>query len=293
MEVLTRPLYQPIRYCAQGTPATGKSESASLLAQRLRIPYINIDAASMPDYHTAAAQLLGSGRGIVGSHQSGRLEQAAKHHTGVVVEISDLDHAPLSVRSTLADLFLQVLETGEAQSATGAMFSCANLIFAFTMNLPQGMDEQIYKGIGFNNYPSRCEVERRVADEIKNMLSSAFLSRVGMPILFEPLDGDALAVIVERVIKISIFNAAERLRCPIQDIILEEGLGKKVIVSLQTSITSFGARALLEHGRTVAAKALSAIQQRSVLLAGKSLFITASSEGKLIINHQEKRRIIC
>lgn len=284
MECLTRPLYQPIRYCAQGTPATGKSESASLLARRLGIPYINIDAASLPDYHTAAAQLLGAGRGIVGSHQSGRLEQAAKHHTGVVVEVSDLDHASPSVRSTLADLFLQVLETGEAQSATGAMFSCANLIFAFTMNLPGGLDEEVHKGIGFNNRPSRQDVNRRVALEIKNMLSSAFLSRVGKPILFEPLDRNALAVIIERAIKKAVIDAAERLHCCIRDVILDAGLGSKVISNIDTNIRSFGARSLLEQGRSMAAEAFTHLQQGKTDISGKSILISASANGKIFIN---------
>ena len=165
MECLARPLYQPFRYCAQGTPATGKSESAILIAKLLNIPYVNIDAASMPDYYTATSQLLGSARGIVGSFQSGRLEQAAKHHSGALIEISDLDHASPNVRCVLADLFLQILETGEAQSATGAMFSCANLILAFTMNLPKGQDERVRKKIGFSSEPTRPEVGREVGDD--------------------------------------------------------------------------------------------------------------------------------
>jgi len=284
MECLTRPLHQPIRYCAQGTPATGKSESAALLAQRLGIPHINIDAASMPDYHTAAAQLLGSGRGIVGSHQSGRLEQAAKHHAGVLVEVSDLDHASPFVRSALADLFLQILENGEAQSSVGAMFSCANLIFAFTMNLPGGMDETVRKGIGFNNAPSRGDINKRVVSEIKMMLSGAFLSRIGTPILFEPLDGEALAAIIERAIKRAILSAADRLHSHIQEVILEAGTGLKVISSLETSIASFGARALLEHGRSMAAEAFTKLQQGGGLLSGKTLLVTATSDGKVNIN---------
>lgn len=117
-ECLTRPPHQPLRYCAQGTPGTGKSESAALLARWLDVPYVNIDAASMSDSYTATAQLLGSGRGIVGSFQAGRLEQVARHHTGVVVEVSDIDHAPPPVRSTLADLFLQVLETGASDEGS-------------------------------------------------------------------------------------------------------------------------------------------------------------------------------
>jgi len=284
METLTRPLHQPIRYCAQGTPATGKSESAVLLARRLGIPYVNIDAASMPDYHTAASQLLGSGRGIVMSYQAGRLEQVAKHHTGVLVELSDLDHAVPSVRGVLADLFLQVLETGEAQSATGAMFSCTNVIFAFTMNLPGGMDEGVRKGIGFTNAPTRQDVNKRVVSEIKMMLSSAFVSRIGTPILFEPLDGEALDAIVELAVRKAIVSAAERLHAPVRDIELEKGLGSRVIATLEASVSSFGARALLEHGRSVAATAFVELHQRGVEIKGKTLHVSAAFGGKLVIH---------
>lgn len=255
MEALSRPAHQPIRYCAQGTPGTGKSESAVLLARRLEIPFINIDAASMSDPHTASSQLLGSGRGIVGSHQSGRLERAAKHHRGVVVEVSDLDHATPPVRAALADLFLQVLETGEAQSAMGAMFSCANLILAFTMNLPGGRDEALRTQIGFCNTPTRRDVNRQVAAEIQRTLSGAFLSRVGTPIVFDPLDGDALARILERAIRATLLDAAERLGAGVGDVVLEPGLGFHVLDRLESRLISYGARALLEHGRSLATDA--------------------------------------
>lgn len=256
MECLTRPLHQPLRYCAQGTPGTGKSESAILLAERLEIPYINIDAASIPDYYSAAAQLLGSGRGIVGSYQSGRLEQAAKHYKGALIEVSDLDHANERVRSGLADLFLQVLETGEAQSAAGAMFSCANLIFAFTLNLPNGADENVRKEFGFGEGPTSKQVRRRVVSEIKKMLSGAFLSRIGTPILFDPLDGESVVRILERSVLAAVHAAAERLSIPLGSVELEEGIGSALLASLPLNLRSFGARALLEHGRTLAAEAL-------------------------------------
>ncbi|MDY6988903.1 MAG: AAA family ATPase [Thermodesulfobacteriota bacterium] len=284
MEALTRPIHQPIRYCAQGTPGTGKSESAILLARKLDIPYVNIDAASMPDYHTAASQLLGSGRGIVMSHQAGRLEQTAKHHQGAVMEVSDIDHAHPSVRAYLGDLFTQPLETGEAQSATGAMFSCANVIFIFTMNLPGGMDEAVRKGIGFHNLPSDKEVRKRVTAEIKRMLSGAFLSRIGTPILFDPLDGDALAAIVERAIRKAILSATEHLDLPIQEVVLEEGLGATVLASVEPSITSFGARALLEHARALAAEAIVEVRQKMAKRGNKALRVSTTSQGGLRIN---------
>jgi hypothetical protein len=256
MECLTRPDHQPICYCAQGTPATGKSQSAILIAQRLGIPHINIDAASIPDFYTASAQLLGSGRGIVNSYQSGRLEQAAKHHSGVLVEISDLDHASPRVRSALADLFLQVLETGEAQSAAGAMFGCANIIFAFTINLPDRLDEKIRSHIGFGDGPSEREIRKDVESAIKDMFSSAFLSRIGTPIMFEPLNGDQLAEIIERAIRSSVMTAAGRLHMNVDGIRLQENLGRTVLDCMKANVLSHGARILLEHARNMTARAM-------------------------------------
>jgi len=287
-EVLTRPPEQPIRYCSQGTPGTGKSESAVLLAKRLKVPYVNIDAASMPDFHTAASQLLGSGRGIVMSNQAGRLEQVAKHHEGVVVEISDLDHASSSVRSSLADLFLQVLETGEAQSATGSMFSCANIIFAFTMNLPDGADESVRKAVGFNNTPTDSEVQQRVIAEIKHILSGAFLSRVGTPILFAPLEGEALSAILEETICKSVWTAANRMNLPVKKVVVAEQTGATLLASFTTGLTSFGARALLEFGRVLAAKAMLRFFEATPVIDSCTLLVTADpSYDKLLITKTE------
>ncbi len=287
-ECLTRPPYQPLRYCAQGTPGTGKSESAILLARRLDVPYINIDAASMPDYYTAAAQLLGSGRGIVGSYQSGRLEQAAKCHGGAVVEVSDLDHALPSVRAALADLFLQILETGEGQSAAGGMFSCANLVFAFTMNLPDGMDETVRKRIGFNHTVSRRQVTSDVAEHIKRMLSGAFLSRVGTPIVFDPLDGAALAMIIERAITAAILNAASRLNAGTPAVVLEDGLGVRVTAMIESQVISFGARALLEHGRCMASRAFLEMLRHTPDVTGRDLRVGLDPAGNLNIQPQHQ-----
>jgi len=282
-EALTRPLGQPLRYCAQGTPGTGKSESTLLIAHALGVPYINIDAASMPDYYTAAAQLLGSGRGIVGSYQSGRLEQAAKHHRGAVIEVSDLDHAVPSVRSALGDLFLQVLETGQGQSAAGAMFSCCNVLFVFTMNLPDGMDEFVRSRVGFCGAPSRRDVGEDVMAEIKRVLSGAFLSRVGTPILFEPLDGPALAAIVERAVRAAVNSAAERLGLEVGDIAIEAGVGEQIVASMDASTLSFGARVLLEHGRALAAEGMDAARHALKGLTQPVLRVSMGPDGRLTI----------
>jgi hypothetical protein len=280
-ESLTRPGHQPLRLCVEGTPATGKSESLALTAQWLNIPYVNFDAASITSAHTAAAQLLGSGRGIVGSHQSGRLEQAAKHHAGALIEVSDLDHAAAEVRSSLADLFLQVLDKGEAQSATGAMFSCANLIFGFSMNLPNKKDEKAHRSMGFQQDTSGRERRRRVVSALQDMLSGAFLSRIGAPILFHPLEGAALADIVSRAIAEALRSAAKRLYLPIRDVVILPEVGRGVIASLETSVTAFGARTIVEHGRSLAAQAILDLRSQGKTFRDKVLEVGATPAGRL------------
>jgi len=273
-ECLTRPLHQPLRLCLEGPPASGKSSSVALLADLLDIPLVNIDAASMNDSYTASAQLLGSGRGIVGSHQAGRLEVVARHHRGAVVEVSDLDHAVPSVRSALADLFLQVLETGEAQSATGTMFGCCNLLFAFTMNLPGNRDQELRKHLGFVTRPTPDDIRSDVASEIRHLLSAAFLSRVGSPILFEPLSSRALAAILERAMVSAVRTASERMHLNVADVVCADQVGDAVLSARELDASCSGARGLLELGRSLATEALLALLRHTPDLSGRVVRVT-------------------
>jgi hypothetical protein len=264
MEVLTRPISQPIRLWTLGTPATGKSESCFLLSKRLNIPYVNIDLGSFPNYHTCYSQLQGAARSYVGSHKPGRLEQVAKHHCGCLLELSDIDHAPHEVRVFIGDLLLQLLETGESQSAMGAMYNCTNLVIILTMNLPNGGDESLYRHLGFGKGPSFDEIQRSVVGEVKQMLSGALLSRLGAPVLFEPLEGNALARILETSIEKAVIAALQRMGRKPQTVKVTEGLGEQLIGFMKANVKSFGARAILEYGRKLAAKAvLTSLSSRS------------------------------
>jgi hypothetical protein len=273
-EVLTRLAYQPIRYLAEGTPGTGKSESAAILAHILGVPLVTIDAASMSDFYVASAQLLGSGRGIVGSNDSGRLEKAAKNSHGVVIELSDLDHARESVRSGLSDLFLQLLEQGHFQTSTGAIIPACNIILAFTVNLPDSADERVGIPMGFNTTPSSLDMQRTVDKELKKLFSSAFLSRIGQPILFKSLQGAELAIIAERAIVSASELALTRLQFQNMSLVTAPGLGEALIGSLTSNVTSLGARTVAEHARTGAAKAIAELAATHPSLDGKSLVVT-------------------
>jgi ATP-dependent Clp protease ATP-binding subunit ClpC len=292
-EALTRPDHQPIRCSLVGTAATGKTQCVAQTAQYIGVPYVNVDAASMPDFYTASAQLLGSGRGIVNSHQSGRLEQIAKHHIGAILEISDIDHAPDSVRGPLGDLFLQMLESGEAQSASGAMFSVSNVVFVFTMNLPGGEDESARRSIGFARQLDRRDIRERMVESLKHSFSAAFLSRLGLPIIFDPLGEDDVAVLVERTIQAAANSALDRLGVRPRSLATACGTGSEVMGNFASNLLSFGARAVLEHGRDLAAAAVVAAQS-SADLSDKDLVLTANGTGlELQVRQSEEDAIEC
>jgi hypothetical protein len=281
-EVLTHPLHQPLVVALQGCPGTGKSESLSLTAEYLKIPYIVIDAASIPDTYTGMAQLLGSGRGIVGSFQSGRLEQIAKHHTGVILEVADLDHAPSSVRSSLADLFLNIIQNGQVQTATGALIGCSNFLIGFTLNLPNGQDERIYNNrMGFGNAPTYEEVQKDVRKEVKNMLSSAFVSRAGDPILYAPLSRDARLAIAKVALKNAALMGLDRSGMSGVQIEIEES-AMEAVVSFDSGAITFGARGVVDKSRWMIVKALLSWLEEGVKEMPETLSIQGDDTGNLV-----------
>jgi hypothetical protein len=282
--VSTGKLHEPLCYLAEGTTGTGKSESARLLARALGIPLKRIDAASMADHYSANAKLRGSGRGIVGSYESGVLEKAAKDHLGVVVEIRDLDHAPVHIRKNLAAEFLEILEEGEAESGTGAIFSCANIIFVFTINLPDGRDEKLRRGFGFGQGPTHIEVQSDVIKEVKSLFSPAFLGRVGEPILFDDLSHVTLAVVVEKAINSAIQTAAERYSVSIGKVEMEDGLGMSIVVSSHLANAALGARSFIHLGRSLAAKAFRLFLHSGINPDGGNLTVRRRQTGDLEIN---------
>jgi ATP-dependent Clp protease ATP-binding subunit ClpA len=197
--------------------------------------------------------------------------------------VSDLDHAAPSVREYLGNLFLLILENGEIQTAAGAMVSCANLVFAFTMNLPAGSDERVRRSLGFGDQPSHREVGQRVIGEIKEMLSGAFLSRVGTPILFDPLTGSVLAQIAERAVESSLAAALPRLEMEPAEIIVDPAVGETVVEAMEVSIISFGVRALVERARSLSADAVLAIERRGLSVKGKRVKVLVGEAGSLTL----------
>jgi AAA domain (Cdc48 subfamily) len=289
-EVATRPSHQPLRISSLGEPGTGKSRSLELLAEWLEVPYVNIDMASLSDPHMAMTQLLGSGTGFVGSDQAGRLEHIARHFEGVVAECSDMDHAHPSVQSAVGDLFLSVFETGEAQSGRGYMFSCANLIFGFTLNLPAGRDERMYLRRGFGKAPSHEQVQQDVRQELKRLMSGAFWSRMGDPILFAPLTGEVRVEIVRRALCDAANMGLARFGVAGAQVAVTEAVAERVMGESAAPGAGFGARGLLEMARGHAAQAVVSLFRTQSTTAARNFELIVNDAGALVLREMSGMR---
>jgi ATP-dependent Clp protease ATP-binding subunit ClpA len=239
----------------------------------------------MPSVFQANAQLLGSGRGLVGSDRRGVLEEAAMA-PGIVLEVADLDHAGPEVRAGIADLFLGLLELGQGQTAKGPKFSAAGIVLVFTLNLPAGRDEKLHRTFGFGGPPESNAILDEARDELSQLFSRAFLSRIGTPIVYAPLDGDALGGIIERAMCDGIVTAAQRLNDGPVTVQVSEAAVRAVRDAHHGGGARLGARALLETSRERAVDIY--LSRRACTPAlGNALLIDLRAGELVVTNHPD------
>ncbi|MCD4737066.1 MAG: hypothetical protein K8R53_13565, partial [Bacteroidales bacterium] len=231
--------------------------------------------------HEASTLLLGSGRGIVQSYMPGKLEMIAKHHKGYVVEVADLDHCAPEARSFISALFLHILETGCAQTATGEKISCANLIIIFSINLPGGKDEMVLKGMGFNNMLSQNDIVMDTTKEIKRLFSSAGVGRLGLPIIFMPFSWEEKIQILELALNKSLKTSLINLKINESKAGLISGTGQKVSDLLETIDHSLGARGIYDLAGELVTNLVRENLDQITVNSGKLLI--GADKNKLII----------
>ncbi len=204
---------KPLAVLMEGPPAVGKSASVEFLSEALGQELLYLDVAGMGSWHQAHAMLLGSGVGIVQSYLPGKLEQACRVPT--TLEVADLDHASDDVRASVSDVFLQILDRGVSQTATGKTVHAESLLVCFSCNLPARDDELLRRRLGVDNRPlTAAEIQERIEERLSGLFTPAFLSRVGAPVIFTPLDRDTRREVIRRNLAASLRRGLETLGAP-------------------------------------------------------------------------------
>jgi ATP-dependent Clp protease ATP-binding subunit ClpB len=170
-----------------GPTGVGKTELARALAEFLfddERAMIRIDMSEYQERHTVA-RLIGAPPGYVGYEEGGQLTEAVRRRPYSVVLLDEIEKAHQDVFNTL----LQLLDDGRLTDGQGRTVDFKNTVVIMTSNLGGAWF--------FDETLSPDQRRERVLAETRTAFRPEFLNRVDEIIVFEPLDKDEIAAIVD------------------------------------------------------------------------------------------------
>ena len=180
-----------------GPTGVGKTELAKALAEVLfddERSMIRIDMSEYSEKHSVA-RLIGAPPGYVGYEQGGQLTEAVRRRPYSVVLLDEVEKA----HSEVFDILLQVFDDGRLTDGQGRTVDFRNVIVILTSNL----------GSQFLVDPltSRETKREQVMGTVRNSFRPEFLNRLDDIVIFDPLQPDELA----RIVDIQVKNLQQRL----------------------------------------------------------------------------------
>ncbi|HZD17620.1 MAG TPA: ATP-dependent chaperone ClpB [Actinomycetota bacterium] len=170
-----------------GPTGVGKTELARALAEFLfddERAMVRIDMSEYQERH-AMARLIGAPPGYVGYEEGGQLTETVRRRPYSVVLLDEIEKAHPDAFNVL----LQVLDDGRLTDGKGRTVDFKNTVLIMTSNLGSNWF--------FEEWLSPEERTERVLGELRQAFRPEFLNRVDDVIVFEPLDKEQIAEIVD------------------------------------------------------------------------------------------------
>ena len=180
-----------------GPTGVGKTELARALAEFLfddERAMVRIDMSEYQERH-AVARLIGAPPGYVGYEEGGQLTEAVRRRPYSVILLDEIEKAHADAFNVL----LQVLDDGRLTDGQGRTVDFKNAVVIMTSNLGSRWF--------FEETLSPEDRRERVLAEMRDAFRPEFLNRVDDVIVFDPLDKQQIAEIVD----IQVRRFAERL----------------------------------------------------------------------------------
>jgi ATP-dependent Clp protease ATP-binding subunit ClpB len=230
-----------------GPTGVGKTETARALAEFLfddENAMIRIDMSEYMEKHTVA-RLIGAPPGYVGYEEGGQLSEAVRRRPYSVVLFDEIEKAHHDVFNVL----LQVLDDGRLTDGQGRTVDFKNTIVIMTSNLGSQIIQeslesrlQAESGRSATGKPPKGgtpnELHDRIMAELKRHFRPEFLNRVDDVIIFQSLDEEELAKIVD----IQLARLSQRLAQ--QNLTLDVDAAAKKLLAKEGYDPQFGARPL-------------------------------------------------
>jgi ATP-dependent Clp protease ATP-binding subunit ClpB len=232
-----------------GPTGVGKTETARALAEFLfddENAMIRIDMSEYMEKHTVS-RLIGAPPGYVGYEEGGQLSEAVRRRPYSVVLFDEIEKAHHDVFNVL----LQVLDDGRLTDGQGRTVDFKNTIVIMTSNIGSQNIQEYFsrsrreeaptsnpKSSKSRDLDSYKDLEKEIMAELKRHFRPEFLNRVDDVIIFQSLDEEDLA----RIVDIQLEKLKKRLAQ--QQLTLDVDSTAKKLLAKEGYDPQFGARPL-------------------------------------------------
>ncbi len=170
-----------------GPTGVGKTEVTRQLARIMGIELIRFDMSEYMEAHTVS-RLIGAPPGYVGYDQGGLLTEEINKHPHCVLLLDEIEKAHPDV----FNLLLQVMDHGTLTDNNGRKADFRNVVLVMTSNA--GASDMSRASIGFTKQDHSSDG----MEAIKKQFTPEFRNRLDAIVQFNPLNGDAVARVVDK-----------------------------------------------------------------------------------------------
>lgn len=167
-----------------GKSGVGKTMLVKEYSKYMDIPLERLDMSEYKEAHSVS-KIIGSPPGYVGYNDYDNILEKIKNNPYCVLLLDEIEKAHTDV----INLFLSILDEGIITDAHGNKINMKNTIIIMTSNIKSESDN-----IGFNKNNDKEE-------DIRNILSTAFVNRINKIIYFNELDEENIKKIIKNKIK--------------------------------------------------------------------------------------------
>ena len=182
-----------------GQTGVGKTQLAKVLASELFESEASLIRIDMSEYMEkfSISRLIGAPPGYVGYEEGGQLSEKVRRKPYSVILLDEIEKAHPDVFNML----LQVLDDGYLTDSLGRRVDFKNTIIIMTSNVGARQVKDFGLGVGFGTAAQKSQEDKNIQGVIQNALkkkfSPEFLNRIDDVVIFNNLDKEHLAKIIQ------------------------------------------------------------------------------------------------